>query len=109
MTIAAGTLDRLATVQSPPTTQDTAGQPTGAWTTVGTRWVSSPVQTRAAERFQAHQTQGIVVSEVRMRHYAALSIAWRLVISGTTYRVLARWHTPERERETVVMVEEITS
>jgi SPP1 family predicted phage head-tail adaptor len=85
----AGQYKDFITIQQPPTAQDAAGQPTGAWTDFCTGWADIR-NLSGLETLRANADASIVRVSIRLRGYRTdLTAAMRVVCGSDVYRITA--------------------
>jgi SPP1 family predicted phage head-tail adaptor len=82
--------------------QDSSGSQVMTWTTVATVW-AQVWAVSGQERMIAAQVQASLTHRVRIRYYAGLTTAYRVVMSdGRTFNILFINNTMERNREMIL-------
>lgn len=101
----AGLLRHRVTIESPPTTQDSHGQVTGAWVPFVSCWASiSPLAGR--ELIAARSVESGVSHVVRIRYRSGITSGMRVNFDGRYFNIIAVRNLDERNRETVLDCEE---
>ena len=83
-----GSLNSRIVIQSPPTGQDTLGQPTLTWTTVDTVWANIR-NLNGVETIKSGSPTSVVKASIRVRWRTDLTSAMRATADGVTYRFMA--------------------
>jgi len=76
------------TLKSPPTGQDTLGQPTGSWSDVATVFADIRHES-GLEAIKAGAETSAVRCSVRVNYRASILPSWRVVFGAKTYEVKA--------------------
>jgi SPP1 family predicted phage head-tail adaptor len=84
----AGQLRTLFQLQSVPTAQDSAGQPTGAWPLVASVW-GNVRNLSGMEAIRGGAEASLALSSVRIRYRADVAAGMRLVDGAVTYHIQA--------------------
>jgi len=105
MKIAAGAMNSRVTIQYPDATQDAAGQPMPAWTTLATVWANIR-HLNGAEAIKADAEVSTVKASIRIRKGPAVDASMRAVHGSTNYAIRAVL-PDEVERDKVHLVCEV--
>jgi SPP1 family predicted phage head-tail adaptor len=84
----AGRLKTRIAIQQQVTTQDAAGQITGAWETLASVWADVRQQ-RGLEAIRADAVSSATKTSIRIRRRTGLNAGMRVVHATTTYNILA--------------------
>jgi SPP1 family predicted phage head-tail adaptor len=105
--ITAGSLDWTILIQSLTVGADGMGAITETWSTVtdAPKWAQY-IPLRGTERIEAGKMTSKAVSKIRIRRYASLTPAHRVVHSGATYQITGIEDNP-RDGDMVLWLEEI--
>jgi SPP1 family predicted phage head-tail adaptor len=76
------------TLQSPPTGQDSVGQPTGSYATVATVY-GNLLHLNGLEIIKAGAETSIVKASLRINWRATITAGWRFVTGTRTYEITA--------------------
>lgn len=76
------------TLQSPPTGTDTAGDPSGSWTTVATVY-GDERYLRGLETIKGGAEASIASASVNIAWRATITAGWRLLKGATVYEIKA--------------------
>ena len=101
-----GDLRHRITLQSPPTTQDSYGAPTGDYTDVATIWANiNPISGR--ELFAAEQFASEITHRVRIRYRAGVTSSMRVKYGDRNFEIMYVINEYERDRITQLMCKEL--
>lgn len=101
-----GTLNRLATIQTPTESANAIGEPILSWSTYATRWIGV-VPLSGSESVSALASQSDVTHKVMMHYTPGLKAKMRIVCEGRTFEitsVVERGYRAEHE----LLVSEVT-
>jgi len=91
-----GRLSTQVTLKSPPTGEDSLGQPSGSWTTVATVWADIK-NLSGLEAIKAGVESAVTKSSVRIRYRADVTAAMRLTRGTTDYNITAVLEDPRKK------------
>jgi SPP1 family predicted phage head-tail adaptor len=100
--VSAGDLRHKVTIQSPPTTLDDSGHPTGSWTTVRTV-CANVMPLRGRELFNAQQAQVRTTHKVTIRYMAGVTGKQRLLFGTRTLEIDSVINVEERNHTLELM------
>jgi head-tail adaptor len=69
-----GEFNRLVTILTTAAAQDTVGQPTGAWSTLCTRWAKITYQS-GIQVLKADSVGSVAKAAIRLRGYRTIGVA----------------------------------
>jgi SPP1 family predicted phage head-tail adaptor len=81
-------LNRMVTLQAPPTGQDAIGQPTGDWTELVSVWANVRYLS-GTEMLKADSPSSVAKASIRIRRRADVTAAMRVVLGATVFQILA--------------------
>jgi SPP1 family predicted phage head-tail adaptor len=81
-----GKLKTLGKLQSPPTAQDDAGQPTGDWSDVDTIWANIRLLS-GLETIKGGAETGVAKASVRIRARSGVTVGMRYLVGTTVYNI----------------------
>lgn len=88
MKVKAGALSSRVTIQSPSSTQDTAGQPIPTWATLATVWANIR-HLSGVESIKADAESSTVKASIRIRKRPDIDASMRVVLGTTNYQIRA--------------------
>jgi SPP1 family predicted phage head-tail adaptor len=101
-----GTLNRLATIQTPTESANAIGEPILSWATFATRWVGI-MPLSGSESVSALASQSDVTHKVMLHYTPGLKAKMRLVCESRTFEIMSvveRGYRSEHE----LLVSEVT-
>lgn len=84
----AGKLNHRIAIEAPPTAQDAAGQPIGAWVPVATVWANIRHQS-GLEAIKASAVSSTVKASVRIRYRTDITSGMRVLHGATVFNIQA--------------------
>lgn len=81
-------LNRMVTIQVPPTGQDAIGQPSGSWTSLVSVWANVRMLT-GTEMLKADTPTSVAKASIRIRRRADVTNAMRVALGATVFQILA--------------------
>lgn len=84
----AGKLNHRVTIEAPPTAQDAAGQPIGAWVPVATVWADIRHQ-NGLEAIKAGAVASTVKASIRIRYRTGITSGMRLLHGAAVFNIQA--------------------
>lgn len=83
-----GALRNMVIIKAPPLTQDEAGGPTGAWTTVATVWADVRYL-NGLETVKAGAETSTAKASIRLRRRTDVTAGMRVYFGATVFNILA--------------------
>jgi SPP1 family predicted phage head-tail adaptor len=103
-----GQLRHTVQIQSVTLTDDGMGSPTESWATVTGGTVRAEIWSlRGEERLAGERLEARVTHRVRMRYFAGLTAAHRLVFGSRTFRIRFVNDVDQRGRQHLLDCEEV--
>lgn len=99
-----GTMDHLATIETPTEGTNSIGEPTFTYSTFATRWIAL-LPLSGAERVASLQNEGTVTHRVRMRYTHGLKPKMRLLSDGRTFEIDSVVERGRREEHELLVTE----
>lgn len=84
----ARSLNRKVAIKAPPTDQDSAGQPTGAWSIVCTPWANVRYL-NGTEAIKAGAETSTAKASVRIRYRTGITAGMRVHHGATVFNILS--------------------